>query len=53
MLLDLEYQKNSHINELKKYADAAVIGSAIIDVISNSENDEIDNVVKFIKGLLK
>ena len=45
--------KNSHIKELKKYADAAVIGSAIIDVISNSENDEIDNVVKFIKGLLE
>ena len=30
-----------------------MIGSAIIDVISNSENDEIENVVKFIKGLLK
>ena len=45
--------KNSHIKELKNYADAAVIGSAIIDVISDSENNEIDNVVKFIKGLLK
>ena len=45
--------KNSHIKELKNYADAAVIGSAIIDVISYSENNEIDNVVKFIKGLLK
>ena len=45
--------KKDHINELKNYADAAVIGSAIIDVISNSEKKEIINVVNFIKGLLK
>ena len=45
--------KKDHINELKNYADAAVIGSAIIDVISNSEKKEIVNVVNFIKGLLK
>ena len=35
------------------YADAAVVGSAIIDVIANSEKKEITNVVNFIKGLLK
>ena len=45
--------KKDHIDELKNYADAAVIGSAIIDVISNSEKKEIINVVNFIKGLLK
>ena len=45
--------KNSHIRELKKYSDAAVIGSAIIDVIYESKKTEIDNVVKFIKGLIK
>ena len=45
--------KNSHIKELKNYADAAVIGSAIIDVISSSKKNEEDNVVKFIKGLLE
>ena len=45
--------KKDHIKELKNYADAAVIGSAIIDVISNSEKKEIVNVVNFIKGLLE
>lgn len=45
--------KKDHIKELKRYADAAVIGSAIIDVISNSEKKEIVNVVKFIKGLIE
>ena len=45
--------KKNHITELKNYADAAVVGSAIIDVISNSEKKEIVNVVNFIKGLLK
>jgi tryptophan synthase alpha chain len=45
--------KKDHIKELKNYADAAVIGSAIIDVISNSEKKEIINVVNFIKGLLE
>ena len=45
--------KKNHINELMNYADAAVVGSAIIDVIANSEKKEITNVVNFIKGLLK
>ena len=45
--------KKNHITELKNYADAAVVGSAIIDVISNSEKKEIVNVVNFIKGLLE
>ena len=45
--------KKDHIKELKNYADAAVIGSAIIDVIANSEKKEIVNVVNFIKGLLE
>ena len=44
----------SHIEELKKFADGAVIGSAIIDVIMESKkNDSVDRVVDFISKLSK
>tara|TARA_Y100000817_G_scaffold303866_1_gene286264 strand:+ start:954 stop:1751 length:798 start_codon:yes stop_codon:yes gene_type:complete len=44
----------SHIEELKKFADGAVIGSAIIDVIMESKkNDSVDRVIDFISKLSK
>ena len=51
--------KPSHVNELKKFADGAVIGSAIIDVIMESKkneskkNDSVDRVIDFISKLSK
>ena len=44
----------SHIEELKKFADGAVIGSAIIDVIMESKkNDSVDRGIDFISKLSK
>ncbi len=46
--------KPSHIEELSKFADAAIIGSAIINVISESKViDIVDNVKSFISKLKK
>ena len=46
--------KASHINELKKFADGAVIGSAIIDVIRESnKSDNVTKVIDFISKLSK
>ncbi len=46
--------KPSHVNELKKFADGAVIGSAIIDVIGESKkSDNVLNVIDFISKLSK
>ena len=46
--------KPSHVNELKKFADGAVIGSAIIDVIGESKkSDNVINVIDFISKLSK
>ena len=46
--------KPEHIKELKKFADAAVIGSALIEVISKSKkNNSTKNIVNFISKLLK
>ncbi len=45
--------KKEHIQALQGYADTAIVGSAVIDVISRSKRDEIGkNVRDFIKGLL-
>ncbi len=45
--------KREHMQLLKPHADIAVIGSAIIDVISSSEKENIvKNVANFIKGLM-
>lgn len=44
--------KREHIEMLTPYADIAVVGSAIIDVISNSKKDKINsNVTKFLNNL--
>ncbi len=46
--------KPNHISELKEFADAAVIGSAIIDVIKESKkNDSVTKVIDFISKLSK
>ena len=46
--------KPSHIESLSKFADAAIIGSAIINVISESKvTDIVDNVKSFISKLKK
>jgi tryptophan synthase alpha chain len=43
-----------HINEVLSYADAAVVGSAIVSVIEKSEKDSIvDNVGNFVSEILK
>ena len=44
---------NEHVMEVLEYADAAVVGSAIVSVIENSEKEEVvKNVGKFVGGLL-
>lgn len=45
--------KKEHINMLLSHADIAIVGSAILDMINKSDEEEIlDNVGKFIKRLL-
>ena len=45
---------NEHVSEVLKYADAAVVGSAIVSVIERSEkNSVVENVGEFVEGLLK
>ena len=44
---------NEHVNEVLRYADAAVVGSAIVSVIENSEKEKtVENVGKFVSQLL-
>jgi tryptophan synthase alpha chain len=44
---------NAHINEVLDYADAAVVGSAIVSVIEKSDKSEVvENVGEFVSGLL-
>lgn len=44
--------KKEHLQILKPFADIAIVGSAVIDVINNSENSDIEeNVKNFINGL--
>lgn len=44
---------NQHVTEVLKYADAAVVGSAIVSVIEKSSKDEVvENVGEFVGGLL-
>lgn len=44
--------KKNHLEKLSPYADIAVVGSAIIDLISKSKDSEIEtNVEGFINGL--
>ena len=46
--------KSSHIKALSQFADAAIIGSAIINIISESKDiDIVDNVRSFISKLKK
>ncbi len=43
----------SQISEVWEYADAAVVGSAIVSVIENADNGEaVSRVEEFVKGLL-
>lgn len=45
--------KREHIQALQGHADTAIVGSAVIDVISKSDRDEVGkNVREFVKGLL-
>lgn len=45
--------KREHIQMLTPYADIAVVGSAIIDVISSSNKEDIEkNVANFIRDLM-
>lgn len=44
---------NKHVSEVLEYADAAVVGSAIVSVIERSEKKEtVKNVGEFVNGLL-
>lgn len=44
--------KREHIQALQGHADIAVIGSAIIDVVTDSKKDEIEkNIAKFLQDL--
>lgn len=44
--------KKEHIKALKPYADIAVIGSAIIDIISSSKNQEVEkDIANFLLSL--
>jgi tryptophan synthase alpha chain len=44
---------NQHVTEVLKYADAAVVGSAIVSVIEKSSKDKVvENVGEFVGGLL-
>ena len=44
---------NEHVSEVLDYADAAVVGSAIVSVIEKSdENEVVENVGEFVSGLL-
>lgn len=46
--------KPEHIKAIKNKADIAIVGSAIIKIISNSKkNDRIKNIDKFIKNICK
>lgn len=46
--------KREHLQILTPYADIAVVGSAIIDIISSSEKGDIEkNVSNFIKNLIR
>ncbi|MBI4038557.1 tryptophan synthase subunit alpha [Candidatus Daviesbacteria bacterium] len=46
--------KREHLNQLFNYADIAVIGSAIIDVINKSEQNEIGkNINQFVSKEIK
>ncbi|MBI3366275.1 tryptophan synthase subunit alpha [Candidatus Roizmanbacteria bacterium] len=45
--------KKEHIQMLAPYADIAVVGSTIIDIISNSKKEDIKkNVANFLKDLI-
>ncbi len=45
---------NEHVNEVLEYADAAVVGSAIVSVIEKSDKDKVvKNVGEFVSGLLR
>ncbi len=45
---------SQHVNEVLDYADAAVVGSAIVSVIEKSEKEKtVENVSKFVKELLE
>jgi len=45
--------KKEHVQAIKGYADMAVVGSAVIDIICKSKRDEIGRKVRdFIKSLL-
>lgn len=44
---------NEHVTEVLEYADAAVVGSAIVSVIEKSEGEKVvENVGEFVGGLL-
>lgn len=45
--------QKEHLEALKDHADVAIIGSAIINLINNSDKDEIEkNVTRFIRELI-
>ncbi len=45
---------NEHVNEVLEYADAAVVGSAIVSVIEKSDKDDVvKNVGEFVSELLR
>lgn len=44
--------KQEHIKMLEQYADIAIVGSAIIDIINESNKDNIEsNITQFLLGL--
>jgi tryptophan synthase alpha chain len=44
---------DQHVNEVLEYADAAVVGSAIVSIIEKSNPDSVvENVGNFVTGLL-
>lgn len=43
--------KREHIDQMKGYADMAVVGSAILDIINAHKNDYLENVSNFLKEL--
>lgn len=45
--------KKEHINALKDYADVAIVGSALIDIINSSRQNYLKSVELFLKELQK
>ncbi len=44
---------NNHVKEVLEYADAAVVGSAIVSVIEKSDKENVvEYVGEFVGGLL-